>query len=138
MGPRIGVRARAKPGVIPGFLRGPLVAPGRQRTAMSHNAFFGPFSFEPTTARLWQEKQEIKLTRKAAAVLFLLVRRAGEPVAKPELFASVWGGTVVSDDALVTCIQELRKALGDDARHPRYIATRHRSGYLFVAEVSKA
>jgi adenylate cyclase len=105
---------------------------------MRHHVYFGPFSFEPTTARLWQDSQEIKLTRKAAAVLGLLVRRAGQPVAKQELFASVWANTVVSDDALVTCIQELRKALGDDAKHPRYIATRHRSGYLFVAEVSHA
>lgn len=105
---------------------------------MNEHVNFGPFSFEPTTARLWQAKQEIKLTRKAATVLGFLIRRAGQPVTKQELFASVWSDTVVSDDALVTCVQELRKALGDDAKNPRYIATRHRSGYLFVAEVSLA
>ena len=97
---------------------------------------FGSFRFEPSTARLWQHKDEIKLTPKAAAVLGLLLDRAGQPVTKEDLFASVWRNSVVSDDALVTCIQELRKALGDDAKHPRYIQTRHRSGYLFVAEVS--
>ena len=48
----------------------------------------------------------------------------------------MWRGTVVSDDALVTCIQELRKALGDDSRQPVYIETRHRHGYRFVALVS--
>jgi adenylate cyclase len=48
----------------------------------------------------------------------------------------VWRGTVVGDDALVTCIQELRKALGDDSKQPRFIETRHRLGYRFVAEVS--
>jgi adenylate cyclase len=105
---------------------------------MSQSVTFGPFRFEPLTSRLWQDKREIKLTRKAAAVLGLLVDRAGQPVAKQELFASVWSNTVVSDDALVTCIQELRKALGDDAKQPRYIETRHRSGYLFVAEVSQS
>lgn len=99
---------------------------------------FGSFRFEPSTARLWQDKDEIKLTRKAAAVLGLLLGRAGQPVTKEDLFASVWRNSVVSDDALVTCIQELRKALGDDAKHPRYIQTRHRSGYLFVADVSNA
>ena len=97
---------------------------------------FGSFRFEPSTARLWQHKDEIKLTPKAAAVLGLLLDRAGQPVTKEDLFASVWRNSVVSDDALVTCIQELRKALGDDAKHPRYIQTRHRSGYLFVADVS--
>ena len=54
-------------------------------------------------------------------------------MSKDELFAQVWRGTVVSDDALVTCIQELRKALGDDAKNPRFIETRHRRGYRFVA-----
>lgn len=104
---------------------------------MSQYVSFGQFRFEPPTARLWQGGLEIRLTRKSAAVLRLLVDRAGQPVTKQELFASVWSNTVVSDDALVTCIQELRKALGDDARQSRYIQTRHRSGYLFVADVSR-
>ncbi len=56
-------------------------------------------------------------------------------MSKQELFASVWRGTVVSDDALVTCIQELRKALGDDSKQPLYIETRHRLGYRFSAAV---
>ncbi|MEP7043498.1 MAG: winged helix-turn-helix domain-containing protein [Dokdonella sp.] len=103
---------------------------------MSRCTRFGSFRFEPLTARLWQDGREIKLTRKAAGVLGLLVDRAGQLVTKQDLFASVWGRTVVGDDALVTCIQELRKALGDDAKQPRYIETRHRSGYLFVAEIS--
>jgi TolB-like protein len=105
---------------------------------MSYYVSFGHFRFEPLTARLWQAEREIKLTRRAASVLGRLVNRAGHPVSKQELFTSVWGKTVVSDDALTTCIQELRKALGDDAKQPRYIETRHRSGYLFVAPVAQS
>jgi adenylate cyclase len=97
---------------------------------------FGRFRFEPDTARLWTRKREVKLTPKAAAVLGRLIARGGEPVTKEELFAEVWRGTVVSDDALVTCIQELRKALGDDAKKPRFIETRHRRGYRFAAEIT--
>ncbi|HKE96797.1 MAG TPA: winged helix-turn-helix domain-containing protein [Povalibacter sp.] len=103
---------------------------------MNQLVSFGPYRFEPQTARLWSDAAEIRLTPKAAAVLGLLVGRAGQPVTKQELFASVWSNTVVSDDALVTCIQELRKALGDDAKQPRYIETRHRSGYQFVAALA--
>ena len=104
---------------------------------MDQELTFGRYRFEPVTARLWASDREVRLTRKAAAVLGLLIDRAGEPVAKQEIFASVWHGTVVSDDALATCIQELRKALGDDARQPRFIATRHRYGYQFVAPVAR-
>jgi adenylate cyclase len=99
---------------------------------------FDRYRFEPQTARLWADEREIKLTRKAAAVLGLLVACAGRPVTKAELFASVWSDRAVSDDALTTCIQELRRALGDDPRKPRYIETRHRSGYQFVAALSHA
>ena len=96
---------------------------------------FGNFSFEPATARLWENGGEVRLTRKAALVLGALLERPGTPVSKQELFASVWRGTVVSDDALVTCIQELRKALGDDSKQPQFIETRHRLGYRFAARV---
>jgi DNA-binding winged helix-turn-helix (wHTH) protein len=99
---------------------------------------FDHYRFEPQTARLWLDEREVKLTRKAAAVLGVLVACAGRPVTKAELFASVWSDRVVSDDALTTCIQELRRALGDDPRRPRYIETRHRYGYRFVAALSPA
>ncbi|HUI82867.1 MAG TPA: tetratricopeptide repeat protein, partial [Candidatus Binatia bacterium] len=66
------------------------------------------------------------------------VLNAGEPVSRETLFASVWTDAVVTDDALTTCIQELRKAFADDARQPRFIETRHRRGYRFVAELCTA
>ncbi|HUQ10701.1 MAG TPA: winged helix-turn-helix domain-containing protein [Steroidobacteraceae bacterium] len=97
---------------------------------------FGNFSFEPATVRLWENGSEVRLTRKAALVLGALLERPGSPISKQDLFANVWRGTVVSDDALVTCVQELRKALRDDAKQPLYIETRHRLGYRFVATVS--
>jgi adenylate cyclase len=103
---------------------------------MDQHVTFGSFRFEPGTARLWENGAEVKLTRKAAMVLGALLERPGAPVSKQELFANVWRGTVVSDDALVTCIQELRKALGDDSKQPLYIETRHRLGYRFAAPVA--
>ena len=47
----------------------------------------------------------------------------------------MWPEVAVGDAALVTCIQELRKALGDDARRPRYIETLHRRGYRFIGKI---
>jgi TolB-like protein len=80
--------------------------------------------------------REIRLTPKALALLSYLAEHPGEVVAKDELFAAVWPETTVGDAALVTCIQELRKALHDDARQPRYIETLHRRGYRFIAKAT--
>src|SRR5262249_47660725 len=105
---------------------------------MEQGVSFGRHRFDLETGRLWSGKREVKLTPKASAVLKALVTHAGQPVRKEELFASVWNGTVVSDDALTSCIQELRKALADDAKRPRFIETRHRRGYRFIARLSEA
>jgi DNA-binding winged helix-turn-helix (wHTH) protein/alpha-beta hydrolase superfamily lysophospholipase len=97
---------------------------------------FSDYRFEPGTGRLWSGDREIRLTPKASEVLTQLVLHAGEPVSKAELFATVWSGTAVGDDALTSCIQELRRALDDDPKQPRFIETRHRRGYRFVAPLS--
>jgi DNA-binding winged helix-turn-helix (wHTH) protein len=98
---------------------------------------FGGYRFEGGTGRLWAGDRELRLTPKAAAVLEVLVSQAGEPVAKEALFARVWAETVVSDDALTSCIQELRRALDDDPKQPRFIETRHRRGYRFIAPLEQ-
>jgi DNA-binding winged helix-turn-helix (wHTH) protein/predicted ATPase len=93
---------------------------------------FGLFRFDTRTGQLWREHSEVKLTPRAAAVLHLLAERAEDLVTKQELFDRVWGGMAVSDDALTSCIQELRSVLGDDARRPHMIETRHRRGYRLM------
>jgi predicted ATPase/DNA-binding winged helix-turn-helix (wHTH) protein len=102
---------------------------------MGHEVHFDRHRFDPQTGRLWAGRREISLTPRAAAVLAALVARPGQLVTRQELFQSVWGDTVVSDAALTACIQELRGALADDARRPRFIETRHRRGYRFAARV---
>lgn len=96
----------------------------------------GSYRWDPQTGQLWRGKQEVSLTGKASAVLRYLVERAGQLVTKEELFAAVWPQTVVSDAALSSCIQELRHALRDDAKKPRYIETVHRRGYRFLPTVT--
>ena len=93
---------------------------------------FGLFRFDPRTGQLWRDGSEVKLAPRAAAVLHMLAERAQELVTKQDLLERVWGGMAVGDDALTSCIQELRGVLGDDARHPHYIETRHRRGYRLM------
>ncbi len=105
---------------------------------MAQSVSFAGYRFDRETGQLWSGKDEIRLTPKASAVLNVLVARAGQPVSKEDLFASVWNDTAVSDDALTSCIQELRRALADDAKQPRFIETRHRRGYRFAAGLDAA
>lgn len=105
---------------------------------MAGEVSFGHHRFDPRTGRLWAGRREVGLTPRAAAVLAALVARAGELVTRQELFRSVWGDTIVSDGALTACVQELRRALRDDARRARFIETRHRRGYRFAARVLSA
>ena len=78
----------------------------------------------------------VHLEPKAIEVLALLCRRAGEVVAREELLAAVWPGVVVGDDTLTQAVIKLRKALGDDARRPRYIETISKRGYRLIAAVA--
>ncbi len=123
---------------VPGIRRGRNGLRAGDNRSVEGGVRFGSHRFELATGRLWSGKRELRLTPKAAAVLGVLVTQAGSPVAREELFATVWKGIAVGDDALTTCIQELRRALGDDSRRPRFIETRHRRGYRFIAPLTEA
>lgn len=67
-------------------------------------------------------------------VLVALVDAAGEVRTKRDLLDAVWTDLYVGDEVLTTAIWELRRALGDDARSPRYIQTVPRRGYRLLVE----
>ena len=98
---------------------------------------FGPFNLSSQNRRLWRDGQEVVLMPKAMDVLIYLVENAGKIVRRDELLDALWPGTYVDDHALSVQIRDIRRALGDDVRKPRYVETRHRRGYAFVAEVSR-
>jgi DNA-binding winged helix-turn-helix (wHTH) protein len=93
---------------------------------------FGPYRFDPAQGQLWRGTHTVKLLPKAVAVLRYFVEHPGQLVTKDDLFQAIWPETVVSEATLTSCIQELRQALRDDARKPRYIETVHRRGYRFL------
>lgn len=47
---------------------------------------FGPYRFAPHTGQLWRDKQEVRLTPKATAVLHVVVTRSGQVITKEELW----------------------------------------------------
>jgi len=104
----------------------------------SRQVAFAQYRFNPGTGELWRGDKEIKLTPRAATLLAALAERATLVVTKQELIARAWEGRAVGDDALTSCVQELRRALGDDPRQPQLIETRHRRGYRLLVPVSAA
>jgi len=97
---------------------------------------FRPYRLDGTGGQLWRHDVVVHLRPKALAVLWELARQVGQMVPKDRLLDTVWADTMVSEGVLTACMRDVRRALGDAARRPRYIETVHRRGYRFVAEVT--
>ena len=97
---------------------------------------FDGFELDEANARLLRDGQPVALAPTPFAVLCALVRQRGSLISKNDLLDAVWGHRYVSDSVLKTVISELRTAIVDDARRPRYIETVSRRGYRFIAVTS--
>ncbi|MBL8176086.1 MAG: winged helix-turn-helix domain-containing protein, partial [Bryobacterales bacterium] len=75
----------------------------------------------------------IHLRPKTFLLFQYLVENHHRLVSKEELFEQIWKDAHVTDSTLVGCIQEIRKAIEDDVRTPRFIKTVPRRGYQFIA-----
>src|SRR4029077_12864252 len=100
--------------------------------------FFPPFHLDRVNAQLRRGEEEISLRRKTFDVLLYLVDHAGQLVTKAALLDAIWSEVTVSDSMPAICVAELRKALGDEAKIPRFIETVYGRGYRFVAKVTSA
>jgi DNA-binding winged helix-turn-helix (wHTH) protein len=97
---------------------------------------FDCFELDEADARLARAGEPVALAPKPFAVLCALARKPDKLVTKNELLDAVWGHRFVTDSVLKSAISEVRAALGDDPKQPRYIETVSRRGYRFVgAEV---
>jgi predicted ATPase/DNA-binding winged helix-turn-helix (wHTH) protein len=101
---------------------------------------FLEFRLDPANQCLWRradsgEEVRVALTPKAFDVLRYLVERAGQLVNHNELLDDLWPRAYVQPEVLKHQVLELRKVLGDDAKHPRYIETLPRRGYRFIASI---
>ena len=100
---------------------------------MSEEFQVGDWRFSPATGTLSRGGERRRLEHRAARVLELLHRRRGAPVSGAELVESVWEGRALSPNSVAVVIGDLRRALDDDSRAPRYIETIPKRGYRLVA-----
>ncbi|GMU43671.1 MAG: winged helix-turn-helix domain-containing protein [Xanthomonadales bacterium] len=75
------------------------------------------------------------LRPQAYRLLRFLVERAPALVSRDALMDELWGHHALSPNVIPQTVSELRQALGDDPQQARFIETRHRRGYAFIAPV---
>ncbi|MGI9263600.1 MAG: tetratricopeptide repeat protein [Gammaproteobacteria bacterium] len=90
---------------------------------------------EVQLGRVSQGAEKKHLEPQVMKVLSFLASNAGEVVTKQELLDTLWNGSIVNDPALTRCISQIRQALGDDPKQPRYIQTIPKIGYRLVASI---
>jgi DNA-binding winged helix-turn-helix (wHTH) protein len=95
---------------------------------------FGEVTIDCDRRMVTRHGEEVHLSGKAFALLDLLLQRRPNAVTRAEIFDHVWPDTFVSPSNVATLAQEIREALGDDARRPRFLRTIFGYGYSFIGD----
>ncbi len=98
---------------------------------------FAPFCLDLRGGRLLRGSDPVQLRPKTWSVLSYLADRPGVLVSKGELMDAVWSDVTVTESVMSKSIGELRAALGDGAKAPRFIETIQRRGFRFIAPIDR-
>src|SRR5438093_5603920 len=82
---------------------------------------FGPFELDPETGVLREGERLIPLDAKPFDLLLYLARHPGRVVTRPELIEVLWPEGGAGEDAVVRCVVDVRRALGEGPHKPRYV-----------------
>jgi adenylate cyclase len=104
---------------------------------MAREFRLGEWLVEPDLNRIKSCQRSVPVEPRVLEVLLCLAERAGQVLSKDQIVRAVWPDTYVSGGILSYSISELRRALGDDARNPRFIETIARKGYRLIAPVTQ-
>ncbi len=96
----------------------------------------GEWTAEPLRGQLVSGDMREHIEPRIMEVLIVLAENAGEVVERDALLLRVWGERAVTDEPLTRCVAELRRALGDTRKNPKFIQTIPKRGYRLVAPVS--
>jgi DNA-binding winged helix-turn-helix (wHTH) protein len=91
---------------------------------------------DPELNRLSRADEVVKIDPQNMKVLELLASRPGEVISQSEIEEAAWAGVIVTPNSVYQSIAQIRRALGDDKSHPRYIETIARKGYRCIGTVS--
>ncbi len=98
---------------------------------------FGAFFLDPESYVLSKGGEPVSLDPLAFSLLQFLVENRDRVIGKDELIEHVWGGRIVSDSAITSAINTVRRAVEDDGKTQGVIKTFPRKGFRFVAEIAQ-
>src|SRR5262245_19570329 len=98
---------------------------------------FAVFRFDEQDRSLWRGEQAVSLTGKARALLACLLAAHPNRVTKADILTRVWPDTHVHPDNIKVLVREIRRALRDDYRRPRFVRSEPGGGYAFIADLSE-
>ena len=98
----------------------------------------GDWQVDPASFSVSRGGTSVRLSPRAMRVLILLARHSGAVVSRAQILDEVWPGRVVVDESVTQIISELRKALEDDRKSPRYIETIPKAGYRLISPTTTA
>jgi DNA-binding winged helix-turn-helix (wHTH) protein/pimeloyl-ACP methyl ester carboxylesterase len=96
---------------------------------------FGDISLDVERRELRSGPTLVPIEPKVFDLLEFLICNRDRVVSRDDLVAAVWGGRIVSDSAIAVRMNAVRRAIGDDGEHQRYIRTVPRKGFRFVGDV---
>lgn len=96
---------------------------------------FGEHRLDIDRRELRRGGELVDLEPKTFDLLAYLVQNRDRVVDKGDLLKTVWGGRIVSDSALTTRINAVRRALGDNGSAQRLIRTFTGRGVRFIGDV---
>lgn len=96
----------------------------------------GDWLADPAACALERDGRRSAIEPRLMEVLVVLSEYGGEVVSTEQLLIECWRGTFYGDNPVHKSIAQLRRALGDSATEPRYIATVRKRGYRLVADVT--
>jgi DNA-binding winged helix-turn-helix (wHTH) protein len=117
----------------PAYARTGLAAAMNRQLAVTGTYAFGDVLVDAKAHTVHRGQHACVLEPKAFHVLLFLLCHPGEAVTKDALLDNVWGHRAVTPNVLSRAIAQIRHALGDAARNPRYIETVPTYGYRFIA-----
>ena len=109
------------------------------RTSVSKTTMkeFYPFLLDTINQCLWLQKVDADERSSAHSQGLcrpaVFGRACRTLVTQSELLEAVWPDTFVQPEVLKSQILDIRRALGDDPKHPQFIETLPRRGYQFIA-----